>query len=575
MPYPIQNLIEGRSEPICVRSEDNARKALSLMIEYDYSQLPVIDESGRPLGMVTHESILRALSNFGVSIEELSVRDAIVRASTYNPEEDLFEMLDRLRDTNSILVVDGERRLIGIVTTYDSTEFFRRRAEDMMHVEDIETMLKELLLNQFLTEDDGTDHERLRIAIENITSSFQDLKKKYKKALTVYLKSQEIDKSLDLKALEKSFNYLAPNKEQKEFDQLTLSEYIALLLHPKHWNYYQPMLNIGQQALFNLLDDIRKIRNTLAHFRDEITSDQRDQLKFCVDWLDQNINIPISWPIYANAKQDESSPNYVIRETGIDYDAFGSTHADTAPIEESLGPQESRYAPLAIWLQTLPPSADRVPITFEKVEAIIKGDLPESARKHRAWWSNDPSHSHARQWLDTGWRTIWVNLTEEKLIYVRIVEREKAYIDFFSELLINLKERVEFNVRNISPDGQSWIVVYTLPRNGPQLALFSFSFARGKRIKVELYIDTYDKERNKAIFDQIQTQKDSIESLFGEPLSWERMDDKRACRIASYHSGSIDDSKEELQKLQEWAIEAMNRFYNAIESPTTEAIGSY
>ena len=32
MSYPAQNLIEGRSEPVCVHSEDSARKALSLSL---------------------------------------------------------------------------------------------------------------------------------------------------------------------------------------------------------------------------------------------------------------------------------------------------------------------------------------------------------------------------------------------------------------------------------------------------------------------------------------------------------------------------------------------------------------
>jgi Domain of unknown function (DUF4268) len=52
-------------------------------------------------------------------------------------------------------------------------------------------------------------------------------------------------------------------------------------------------------------------------------------------------------------------------------------------------------------------------------------------------------------------------------------------------------------------------------------------------LSVELYID-HDKDagqKNEAIFDALHVQKDSIEKDFGDSLEWERLDDKRACRI--------------------------------------------
>ena len=73
MPFTVRQLIEGCSKPVTVSPNDPVKRALDLMIEHDFSQLPVVDGTGRPLGMVTSDSIIRSLSNFGVTIDALQV----------------------------------------------------------------------------------------------------------------------------------------------------------------------------------------------------------------------------------------------------------------------------------------------------------------------------------------------------------------------------------------------------------------------------------------------------------------------------------------------------------------------
>jgi hypothetical protein len=61
----------------------------------------------------------------------------------------------------------------------------------------------------------------------------------------------------------------------------------------------------------------------------------------------------------------------------------------------------SRYDPLT---QSLTDSADdKVELTFEDIDLLV-GQLPPSARKHAAWWTNGPSAHQSRYWLAAGRR---------------------------------------------------------------------------------------------------------------------------------------------------------------------------
>lgn len=57
--------------------------------------------------------------------------------------------------------------------------------------------------------------------------------------------------------------------------------------------------------------------------------------------------------------------------------------------------------------------------TFEEIAAIIGRPLPTSAHRHRAWWSNSRSHSHASAWLDAGYLVDRVDLTRRTVQFRR------------------------------------------------------------------------------------------------------------------------------------------------------------
>ena len=547
MPYPVKHLIEGRPLPVTIKRDETVTEALNLMIKHDFSQLPVVDSNNHPIGMVTHERILRAVRNFRSQLNDLYVRDVmfeVTKANLFDIEEDLFNLLKQLKLTNAVLIVDRQSTLIGIVTSYDSTEYFRDRAENLMRVEDIEGMIKDFILLAYSASDGNRDEAKLDQAISRVIPNTE-----------------------------------AESRGQKRFDDLTLGQYVSMLTSKQTWSFFEPILRMPRDSVVRWLEDIRITRNELAHFRKEITIEQTDQLRFCAEWLAR------SWEEYQQLRSEEFP--YRISEPEIQGESRSTPwnepkgeylatsengnqvtdqpQAEIQIIAEESRPMESKYAALADYLQSQPGGKDVVQLSFEKIEEIIGSPLPASAYEHRAWWANDSQgHTHSQIWLDAGWRTNYLNRTENIITFVRIREREKAYIEFFSKLLAELREKANFQVKQRAPDGSNWVVCQTITSPGIIAAVFNYSFARGKRFRVELYIDTLDKQTTKQVFDNLYAQRSALENVLGE-LSWERIDDKRASRIALYHPGEVTDDEEKLKALREWAVEKMIALWNTLE----------
>jgi hypothetical protein len=78
----------------------------------------------------------------------------------------------------------------------------------------------------------------------------------------------------------------------------------------------------------------------------------------------------------------------------------------------------SKYEALPQFLARTEGAIHRV--SFSKIESILGFKLPPSAYEHEAWWSNNATgHSHARAWIEFGWRTEAVDLAGRKVTFRR------------------------------------------------------------------------------------------------------------------------------------------------------------
>ena len=79
----------------------------------------------------------------------------------------------------------------------------------------------------------------------------------------------------------------------------------------------------------------------------------------------------------------------------------------------------SKYAALRDHLMSL--KSDHWQASFEEIERILGGPLTQSARRYPAWWANQNPRSHVQcsGWLDAGWRTANLNISAERVTFLR------------------------------------------------------------------------------------------------------------------------------------------------------------
>lgn len=133
-----------------------------------------------------------------------------------------------------------------------------------------------------------------------------------------------------------------------------------------------------------------------------------------------------------------------------------------------------------------------------------------------------------------------------------VSSKGEAYRQYYQPLIDELREKHKFTGARVAQP-QNWYAF----SSGVSGIHISAVFAGNDTARVELYIDLRDFEANKALFDWLLGQKDTIEKQCGFSLQWERLDERRASRITVNRSGSIGNSAEELEQIRKWQIERL------------------
>jgi hypothetical protein len=140
-----------------------------------------------------------------------------------------------------------------------------------------------------------------------------------------------------------------------------------------------------------------------------------------------------------------------------------------------------------------------------------------------------------------------------------LAERHYLRRDFWTQLLEHAKSKTKLTDR-ISPSTDNWLSF------GSGKSGLNFAFVvRMDDAHVELYIDTGNVGQNKNKFDELFSKKDTIEKNYGHPLEWQRLDNKRACRIRYVISGHGLSDKANWPTLITRLVDEMINFHRSIQ----------
>lgn len=253
MSMEVELLIRGR-ELVTVPSDTSIQAAVQRMVDGDFSQLPVVDERGRVVGLFTERKLTKAIMmGMGCDIVDSPVSQFMEHpVKTVSPSTPINDVARLLVDTYAV-VVGHNYRPLGIVTDYDIAVYLSDWSRGIALVEDIES--------------------RLRGYIERVYP-------------TANARDAAIHKAL-------GHGKDDPILPVKRYEELTLAEHVQLIVAQENWPKFEPYFK-PKVVFRKMLEPAVPIRNQIAHFRGKLTSWQIATLDTARDFLAHCPHVPVN-----------------------------------------------------------------------------------------------------------------------------------------------------------------------------------------------------------------------------------------------------------------------------------------
>ena len=117
--------------------------AARLMWEFDCGVIPVLDDEGRVAGIVTDRDICMAAYTQGKALSAIPITTAMARDVAAAHADDGIEQVEELmrnKQVRRVPVLDGESRLIGLVSMNDLARLSARARKSAVDRELVQTL---------------------------------------------------------------------------------------------------------------------------------------------------------------------------------------------------------------------------------------------------------------------------------------------------------------------------------------------------------------------------------------------------------------------------------------------------
>ncbi|QYK03108.1 DUF4268 domain-containing protein [Shewanella psychrotolerans] len=154
---------------------------------------------------------------------------------------------------------------------------------------------------------------------------------------------------------------------------------------------------------------------------------------------------------------------------------------------------------------------------------------------------------------------------EEKTTEVVLKNRHTVRREYWERALEAFQKSSCDLYDNISTTKDHWLCAGSGVTGCP----FSLIFNQ-KELRVELWLSRANSDENKWLFDELVKQKDQIDSAFGEPLEWLRLDDKKQSRI-QFSTKADGFNKDTWLDHITWHLEHMVKLEKVLKAPLLQA----
>lgn len=148
----------------------------------------------------------------------------------------------------------------------------------------------------------------------------------------------------------------------------------------------------------------------------------------------------------------------------------------------------------------------------------------------------------------------WSKRTKKGASQVAPSALQERQRDFFQRLVDVMREEHRFTTLK-KAGAKSWV---SFPSGVSGVGLGA-AFGLGGMARVELYFNR-GAEWNKSLFDSLAESQAEIDEEIGTELKWERLDEKKACRVSVSRPGSSGEDDETLEDLRQWMADRLLAF---------------